>query len=146
MIRFTFLRKPYMSLSYAWWKKYVFDNFRVFFYHFRPCKCIGKHAFAGQNTQHVQFSNGAFRFAVFCHFLNPKSGLAILILEVHFKAKNCNFWRDYHPKLKQNIEIFDTIWNPKHWTIIQLLTIWKPDMFGIWIPPYLKLKKNQLLL
>ena len=40
--------KPFMRLSYAWWKKYFFDNFRALFYCFRPCKPMRKHAFAGQ--------------------------------------------------------------------------------------------------
>ena len=37
------LCKPYMSLSYAWWKKFVFVNFRAFFIVFNY----------GWNTQHI---------------------------------------------------------------------------------------------
>ena len=33
-------------------KKYVFEYFEAFFYHFQPCKRMRKHAFAGLNTQH----------------------------------------------------------------------------------------------
>ena len=47
-----FLYKPYMRLLYAWWKKYVFDNFRAF-YHFGPCKRMRDYAFPGRNTQKV---------------------------------------------------------------------------------------------
>ena len=37
-----FLREPYISLLWAWWKKYVFDNFRavfVIFDHANTCVC-----------------------------------------------------------------------------------------------------------
>ena len=38
-MKLIFLRKPYMSLSNAWWKKYVFDYFEAFLYGCRPCNC-----------------------------------------------------------------------------------------------------------
>ena len=40
----------HMSLSWAWWK---LVKIMSIFYHFRPCKCISKHACAGQNIQHA---------------------------------------------------------------------------------------------
>ena len=42
----------FTSLSYAWWKRY-FLWFSNVFHHFRPCKHMRKHVFAGQNTQQL---------------------------------------------------------------------------------------------
>ena len=59
---FGFLRFSsffFVSLSCAWWKRYFFTHFQVFssvFNHFRPYKRMCKHAFAGQNTQQIQFN------------------------------------------------------------------------------------------
>ena len=43
----TFLPHPEKIVFY--------DNFKAFFYCFRPCKCMHKHAFAGQNTQQLYY-------------------------------------------------------------------------------------------
>ena len=51
-----FLHEPYMSFSYAWRKKYVFDYFEAFsivFDHANSCECMRKHVIAGRNTQQV---------------------------------------------------------------------------------------------
>ena len=48
---FVFLHEPYMSLSYAWGKRYFFNDFGMFFYRFWPCKHMCKHTFAGRNTK-----------------------------------------------------------------------------------------------
>ena len=34
------------------WKRYFLHYFQIFFLYCWPCKCMCKHAFAGQNTQH----------------------------------------------------------------------------------------------
>ena len=60
----------FVSLSCASRKRYFFHLFFIFFCHFRPCKRMRKHVFAGRNTQHI-FSNyktGQFsRFTLYNH-------------------------------------------------------------------------------
>ena len=46
-------------------KKVLFSWFSNVFYHFRPCECMSKHAFAGWNTQHVEPKDSTLQDNVF---------------------------------------------------------------------------------
>ena len=81
----SFLHAPYMSLSYAWWKRYFFMLFKSFFYHFWPCERMHKHAFAGQNTQHAQ--NETFASTAICS-LNLRFKLKTATTTYHTISSN----------------------------------------------------------